>query len=66
MPMEQDADLICQQILETRGLPSRIAVACGITRQSVYQWRKVPADRVHVVAKIMKLSPKKIRPDVFK
>jgi len=59
-------DTICATIKETRGLPARIAAACGIRRQAVYQWERVPVERVRVVAKLMKISPKQIRPDIFR
>jgi hypothetical protein len=58
-------DEICELILTTRGLPARIARACNITRQAVYQWKRVPPHWVRVVAKILKMPPKKIRPDIF-
>jgi hypothetical protein len=59
-------DEVCDLIFATRGMPVRIAKACGITRQSVYQWKRVPPHWVSIVAKLMKLPPGKIRPDVFR
>jgi DNA-binding transcriptional regulator YdaS (Cro superfamily) len=58
-------DKVCVQIGATRGLKAKIAAACGIQRQAVGQWTKVPALRVNVVARIMGLPPKAIRPDIF-
>ena len=52
-------------IRERRGMAARIAEACGIARGSVAEWQRVPAGRVLIVAKLLKISPKKIRPDIF-
>ena len=62
----KEPDEVCTTIMATRGLPAEIAKACGIRRQAVYQWKAVPPHWVNTVAKIMKLPPEKIRPDVFK
>jgi len=59
-------DDVVRSIRETRGLSVQIAKACGIERAAVYQWRRVPPHWVNEVAKITKLSPKKIRPDIFR
>jgi AmiR/NasT family two-component response regulator len=48
-----------------RGLASRVARACGITRMAVYQWRRVPSARVQIVAMVLKMKPKDVRPDIF-
>jgi hypothetical protein len=63
--MTDEPDAICAHIRATRGLPAKIALACGIRRQAIYQWTRVPVERVRVVAKILKLPAKKIRPDIF-
>lgn len=59
-------DDVCARILATRGMPAQIAEACGIKRQAVYQWKRVPPHWVNIVADILKLPPEKIRPDIFK
>jgi len=64
--MTDEPDAICAHIRATRGLAAKVAVACGIKRQAVYQWTRVPVERVHIVAKLLKLPAKKIRPDIFK
>lgn len=54
-----------QIIKESRGLAVRIAEECGIARTAVYQWKRVPVHRVKIVARILKLKPGQIRPDIF-
>jgi hypothetical protein len=58
-------DSIIHRIHSERGLSVRIANACGIKRTAVYQWKRVPVTRVHVVAAILGVDAKDIRPDVF-
>ena len=63
--MASELDAAMKHILATRGLSVRVAEACGIERAAVYQWTRVPVERVHQVAKVLRWSPKKIRPDIF-
>ena len=64
--MPNRPDPIIARIRATRGLAAEIARVCGTHRSAVYQWKRVPAERVQVVAEIMKLPPAQIRPDIFK
>ena len=50
----------------TRGLSAQIAKELGIKRMAVYQWRRVPSDRVNAVARLIGRSPNFIRPDLYK
>jgi hypothetical protein len=59
-------DRAIKKIRGKRGLPARIAEACGIERTAVYQWTRVPIDRVHIVAAVLEMTPEQIRPDIFK
>lgn len=59
-------DKVVAYIRSVRGMPTRIAKACGIERSAVYQWTHVPVERVHTVAKVIKMTPEQIRPDIFK
>ena len=59
-------DKIIPKIRATPGLMSKIARACGIQRQAVQQWDRVPPARAHKVAEIMGLTVEQIRPDIFK
>lgn len=58
-------DKAIRLIRETRGMSAEIARACGIERAAVYQWERVPPGRVLVVAKILNMAPRRIRPDIF-
>jgi lambda repressor-like predicted transcriptional regulator len=64
--MPKQPDKIVAKIHATRGLSAKIARACGTHRSAIYQWKQVPAPRVHDVAEIMGLTPEQIRPDIFK
>ena len=64
--MAPKLDRAVTKIRSTRGLSVKVAKACGIERAAVYQWTKVPVERVHTVAKLIGLTPQQIRPDIFK
>lgn len=66
MPKPDTLDKVMAYIRNTRGMSVRVAEACGIERAAVYQWTQVPIERVHQVAKVIKMTPEKIRPDIFK
>ena len=48
-----------------RGLRLKIAKELGITHGAVYQWRRVPAERVLKVAEITGIPKEKLRPDLY-
>jgi hypothetical protein len=52
-------------LIRERKLGAPIAKACGIKRQAVGQWRQVPSKRVLTVAKIARVPPHRIRPDLY-
>ena len=62
----RERDEVCHYIHWKRGLSGTIARACGIQRQSVYQWKRVPPIHATTVARILKLTPNQVRPDVFR
>ena len=62
----QKLDPACAKIRGKRGLPAAVARACGIERAAVYQWSKVPIERVHDIAKLIGMTPEQIRPDIFR
>jgi hypothetical protein len=49
-----------------RGLAVKIAKSIGITRMAVYQWPRVPVDRIHAVAEVTGWRVQDIRPDIFR
>ena len=44
----------------------RIAEALKIHKAAVYQWKRVPATRVHIVSEMIGMPQEEIRSDVFK
>jgi DNA-binding transcriptional regulator YdaS (Cro superfamily) len=46
------------------GVP-RLAQRIGVTRQAIYQWREVPADRVGEIAAATGIARARLRPDLF-
>jgi hypothetical protein len=61
----RDTDAVVRRLRAQRGWAARAAKACGITRQSVVQWSRVPACRVSAISKLTGLPQHRIRPDVF-
>ena len=51
--------------IEAAGGYSYIAKRLGITKQAVFQWTEVPPRRVKVLAKILRVKPNQLRPDLF-
>jgi transposase-like protein len=64
--LPEERDRICEKIHGMRGMSAEIARACGIHRTAVYQWRRVPPERVQIVAELTEWTPEQIRPDIFK
>ncbi|MFT8922839.1 hypothetical protein [Acetobacter sp.] len=58
-------DKILKEITDRRGAVTRIAKACEISTAAVSRWRRVPRNRVMVVAEITGFKPHDIRPDIF-
>lgn len=50
--------------LRVGGVPA-LARSIGVTRQAVYQWREVPAERVPDIAALTGLQRAELRPDLF-
>jgi DNA-binding transcriptional regulator YdaS (Cro superfamily) len=47
------------------GVRIRIARELGVTRSAVYQWTRVPVDRVLEVERITGVSRHVLRPDIY-
>ncbi|PAK77809.1 helix-turn-helix domain-containing protein [Acetobacter fabarum] len=58
-------DKILKEITDRRGAVTRIAKACEISTAAVSRWRRVPRNRVLIVAEITGFKPHDIRPDIF-
>lgn len=57
---------IVEQAAEKAGGIKALASKIGITHNALYSWRRVPAERVNVIATITGVPLHEIRPDVFK
>lgn len=51
--------------IEAAGGPHRVAREIGVSGQAVSQWDKVPMRHVFVVARLAKIPPHEIRPDII-
>jgi DNA-binding transcriptional regulator YdaS (Cro superfamily) len=56
---------IVEDAAEAHGGLVELARKLGISHQSFYSWRKVPADRVLQFEELTGISRHEIRPDVF-
>lgn len=50
---------------EQRGLRLKVARALKITHGAVSQWKRVPAERVIVVAALTGIPRERLRPDLY-
>ena len=48
-----------------RGRLAKLAAACGITHSAVWQWERVPQDRILVVEKVTSIPRATLRPDLY-
>ena len=55
------ADLVLDLIFSVPGGGARTSEACGVSRQAVSQWAKVPARHLETVGKLFGLVPVLIR-----
>lgn len=44
---------------------AQLASQLGVARQAVYQWRRIPVDRVADVERITGIPRSELRPDIF-
>jgi len=63
MPMERDE--VLTQLFAERGVQERIAEALGVSRQAVHRWGQVPEAYIYAVAKLLRVKPHRLRPDLF-
>ncbi len=53
------------KIRAEHGLQTRVAEACGITRQAVGDWDRVPPQHAAKVGDIINMTLHEMRPDIF-
>lgn len=63
---DKQFEKIKTQVLEAAGGVEPLASRLGVTRHAIYQWRKVPANRVGQVMDLTGLPAHRIRPDLFR
>lgn len=56
---------VLARIRREKGLAPLIAAALGISREAVWNWKRVPAERVRTVAKLLGIAEHRIRPDLY-
>lgn len=59
--MHNGVDLLRSQ----RGLMSKVATACGITRAAVAMWKRIPADYVPKISEVSGIPRHELRPDLW-
>ena len=52
-------------IREQRGLATKLAVLCSISRTAVWNWKRVPPRHAVKVARALNMPVHMVRPDVF-
>lgn len=57
-------DLVRDAAARVGGVP-RLAERLGVSRQALYQWRRIPADKVAALARETGLPERALRPDLF-
>lgn len=60
-----ERDPILELALRPRMAVTQIAAAIGVTTAAVSQWRRVPERHLAVVAKITRISKRRLRPDLY-
>ena len=56
---------ILTSVFARTGNMSILARKLGITRQAVSKWRQIPVEHIHVIAKMVRMKPEELRPDIF-
>ena len=59
-----DHSSIVERVRAT-GVPA-LSEHLGITKQAIYQWRRIPPERAVDIAKITGIPVQELRPDVFR
>lgn len=54
-----------QELLSRHGRGAKIAAALGITRQAVYQWEQIPAEKAAAISDALDLPLHALRPDLW-
>lgn len=63
--MRLDSTDCRKQLVTAVGGGAKLARALNLTRQAIYQWRRVPAQHVISVERITGIPRFKLRPDLY-
>lgn len=64
-PKQPRRNPVLSMVRGVRGTAVRIATACGINREAVWNWQQVPAKHVLVVEQTLDIPRHLIRPDLY-
>ena len=53
------------EVLRRRMAVTEIAAATGLSRAAVSQWKRVPERHLAIVAKLTRISKRRLRPDLY-
>jgi DNA-binding transcriptional regulator YdaS (Cro superfamily) len=62
---KQQRDPVIRMVREVRGTAPLIAQTLGILPGGIWQWRRVPAQHVLAVERLLKIPRYEIRPDIY-
>jgi len=60
-----DRNLQIVRDLIARGHVRRIAEGLGLSTAAIYQWKRVPADRVVDLERLIEIPREELRPDLY-
>ena len=60
-----DMEQLKAWIKDERGRLAKLAAACDVTHSAVWQWRRVPSDRILVVERVTGIPRATLRPDLY-
>lgn len=58
-------DKLTTWIKAERGRLKKLADACGISHSAVWQWDRVPGERLVAVSRVTGIPMQELRPDMF-
>jgi pyruvate kinase len=60
-----ERDPVLGEALRRRMAVTEIAAATGLSRAAVSQWKRVPERHLAAVAKVTRISKRRLRPDLY-
>jgi len=53
------------EAVERAGGAANLARALNVSRQAIYKWQRIPADRVREIERLTGISRETLRPDLY-